>query len=426
MTYTISTTDRSFTVTTEPNATTVTIANIVYQINNTTVVGDEGVYPILEYRTFVDGATSFRIGNDGVVTIPTPFTLSGSAPFTRATFTDSAAYTVNDVGAFDGTSYFRMTGSPSQFTASGRTYTVRTDGVSIPAGGAKTLLVKTTGALSPNQFTFGTQTIFIGRATYIAAFDGQHYYAIANNQFTDTNIGNTFTLSGNTAVHEGNSYEIFSNLGDGPYFQVPGGPVYYVDIPVANTGSASGDIFTVFPVASGEFTIPLRYTITVSGGVVTIDGFTFVGGPTAVSTLTAVGNSLTGGFFIDPITKISYTCVIDGTLVTFVDSNNAIYPFPAAGTTNQLIATVVVATGVTVAVDRPSDPGHLPDIEQPVHRGRVDIHRQRADRVRERGGTVLPDGERAVRRAKRRAGVERGVHGARRDRHQGLRRLGRR
>src|SRR6185437_7140607 len=197
VTYTISTTDRSFTVTTEPNATAVTIANIVYQINNTTVVGDEVVYPILEYRTFVDGATSFRIGNDGVVTIPTPFTLSGSAPFTRATFTDGATYTVNDVGAFDGTSYFRMTGSPSQFTASGRTYTVRTDGVSIPAGGAKTFLVKTTGALSPNQFTFGTQTIFIGRATDIAAFDGQHYYAIANNQFTDTNTGNTFTLSGN-------------------------------------------------------------------------------------------------------------------------------------------------------------------------------------------------------------------------------------
>ena len=55
-TYTITTADRSFTVTTEPNATTVTIGGIVYLINNTTVVGDGVVYPILAYRTFVDGA----------------------------------------------------------------------------------------------------------------------------------------------------------------------------------------------------------------------------------------------------------------------------------------------------------------------------------------------------------------------------------
>ena len=48
--------------------------------------------------------------------------------------------------------------------------------------------------------------------------------------------------------------------------------------------------------------------------------------------------------------------MIDGTFVTFVDSNNAVYPFPAAGTTNQLIATVVVATGVTVAVDDQATP----------------------------------------------------------------------
>src|SRR6185312_9810767 len=178
----------------------------------------------------VDGGTTFRIGNDGVVTIPTPFTLSGAAPFTRATFADGATYTVNDTAAFDGTNYIRMSGSPAQFIAGGRTYALRTDGVSITAGGTKTFLGNTTGPLAPNQFAFGTQTIFIGRATDVAAFDGQHYFAIPNNQFTDTNTGNTFTLSGNTAVHEGNSYEIFSNLGAGPYFQVPGGPVYYVDI----------------------------------------------------------------------------------------------------------------------------------------------------------------------------------------------------
>jgi len=356
VTYTITAADRSFTVTTEPNATTVTIGNIVYQINNTTVVGDGVVYPILQYRTFTDGTDTFNIGLDGVVTVPTPFTLSGSPPYTRATFTDGATYTVNDIAAFDGTNYFRMTGSPPQFTVAARTYTLRTDAVSIAAGGAKTYLVKSAGALSPNQFTFGTQTIFLGRPTDLAAFDGQHYYAISNNQFTDTNTGNTFTLSGNTAVHEGNSYEIFSNLGAGAYFEIPGGPVYYVNIPVADTGSASGDIFTVFPVTGGGFNIPLRYKITVAGGVVTVDAFTFSGGPSVVPTLTAVGTALTGGFFVDPITKITYTCVIDGTLVTFVDSSNIMYPFPAPGTTNQLIANVVVATGVTVAVDNQATP----------------------------------------------------------------------
>ena len=206
VTYTISTADRSFTVTTEPNATTVTIANVVYQINNSTVVGDGIVYPILPYRSFVDGAATYSIGSDGVVSIPTPFTLSGSSPYTKATFTDGGTtYTVNDVAAFDGTNYYRMTGAPAQFTAAGRTYTVRNDEVTVSAGASKTYLGPTTGALTPNQFPFGTETIFFGRATEVAAFDGQHYYAIANNQFTD-NTGNTFTLSGNTAVHEGNSY----------------------------------------------------------------------------------------------------------------------------------------------------------------------------------------------------------------------------
>ncbi len=358
VTYTISTADRSFTVTTEPNATTVTIANVVYQINNTSVVGEGAVYPIVEYRTFNDGAaTSFHIGSDGVVSTPTPFALSGTPPYTRSAFTDGATtYTVNDITAFDGTTYFHMTGFPPAFTAAGRTYIVRTDAFSITAGASKTFLGNTTGALNPNQFTFGTETIHVGRSDDVAAFDGQHFYATVNNQFTDTDTGKTYTLSGNTAVHAGDSYEIFSNLAVGAYFEVPGGPIYYVNVPVADTGTAAGDIFNVFPVSSGQFTIPLRYTITAAAGVVTVDGFTFTAGPTAVPTLTATGNFLTGGFFVDPVTKIRYTCVVDGTTVSFVDSNNVTYPYPATGLPNVLVASVVVATGVTVAVDDQATP----------------------------------------------------------------------
>jgi hypothetical protein len=348
-TYTITTTDRSFTVTTEPNAVTATIGNIVYQINNTTVVGDGVIYPILPYRTFTDGGTTFRIGIDGTVSVPPPLSLSGSAPYVRSTFTDGGVtYTVNDLAAFDGTKYYLISGSPAQFTVPGITYTIRTDGVSITAGPAKTFIVKT-GPLSPNQFTFGTKTIFFGRPGDVAAFDGAHYFAIANNGFTDSSTGITYTISGNTAVHEGNSYEIFSNLGQGSYFQVPGGPTYYVNVAVADTGSASGDIFSVFPISGGQFTIPLVYTVTAAGSTVTVSALTF-SGPTVIPTLTASGGSLTGGFFQDPVTKIVYRCVVDSGVVTFVDSNNAVYPYPAAAA-NTFVAMVVVATGVSLAVD---------------------------------------------------------------------------
>ena len=99
----------------------------------------------------------------------------------------------------------------------------------------------------------------------------------------------TYTLSGNTAVNQGNSYEIFSNLGQGAYFEVPGGPTYFVNVPVADTGTASGDIFSVFPISGGQFTIPLRYTVTVAGSAVTVDAVTFTGGATVAPKLTAAG-----------------------------------------------------------------------------------------------------------------------------------------
>lgn len=358
-TYTITTADRSFTVATEPNAATVTIGNIDYLINNTTVVGDGVTYPILAYRTFVDGGTTFNIGLDGTVSVPPPFTLSGSAPYTRATFADGVTYTVNDIAAFDGTNYYPISGSPAQFATATLKYTLRTDGVAISAGAVMTYIVNTTGPLSPNQFTFGTKTVFFGRSSDVAAFDGRHYYAISNGQFTDSNTGLTYTLSGNTAVHEGNSYDIFSNLGQNPYFEVPGGPTYYVNVPVADFGSASGDIFSVFPVSSSQFTIPPVYTVSVAGGSVTVDAVTFTG-PTAAPNLKASGGSLTGGFFQDPVTRIVYTCVVDAGVVTFIDSNNAVYPYPAAGSTNTFVASVRATTAVSLAVDNEATPAIYP------------------------------------------------------------------
>ena len=67
-----------------------TIGDIVYLIGNTTVVGDGVTYPILVYRTFMDGGNTFNIGLDGTVSVAAPLALSGSAPYTRSTFTDGA------------------------------------------------------------------------------------------------------------------------------------------------------------------------------------------------------------------------------------------------------------------------------------------------------------------------------------------------
>ena len=359
-TYTITTADRSFTVTTEPNAATVTIGEIVYLIGNTTVVGDGVTYPILAYRTFIDGGNTFNIGLDGTVSVPPPLSLSGSAPYTRATFTDGVSYTVNDQAAFDGAHYYLISGSPPQFTAGALTYALRTDGVAITAGAAKTYIVNATGPLSPNQFTLGTRSLFFGRASDVAAFDGSHYYAISNNEFTDTNTGHTYTLSGNTAVSEGNSYEIFSNLGQTPYFEVPGGPTYYINIAVADSGTPSGDVSSVFPISGGQFGIPLAYTITVAGSTVTVNAWTFAS-PTVVTTLKASAGALTSGYFQDPATGIVYDCVAAAGVVTsIVDSNNAVYKVKTSGASTTFTANVVVATGVSLAVDHEATPAIYP------------------------------------------------------------------
>jgi hypothetical protein len=347
-TYSIATANQSFTVTTEANATTVTIGGVVYQINNTTVVGDGVTYPILTYRTFADGTATYQIGTNGTADLPAALPLSTATP---QTFTDGAAtYTVNQPAAFDGTDYYLISGTPAGFTAAGVTWQLRTDGVSIAAGPAKTYIV-TTGAAQPNSFQFGpTTTIYFGRPTDVAAFDGVNYYQITHNSFTDSD-GNTYTLSGNTAVHDGNSYEIYSNLGQGDYFEVAGGSTYFVNVAVADTGTPTGSIYQVFPVTGSAFAMPLRYTISVAGDDVTVAALTFPGGSVTIATLTASAGKLTGGHFTDPVTGVTYTCVVDGPTVTFVDSNNTVYPYPAAGTTDVLVASVTVTTAVSLAVD---------------------------------------------------------------------------
>ena len=218
----------------------------------------------------------------------------------------------------------------------------------------------------------------------VAAFDGSHYYAIANDEFTDTNTGHTYTLSGNTAVSEGNSYEIFSNLGQTAYFEVPGGPTYYVNIAVADYRNTEREIFSVFPISGGQFTMPLVYTITVAGSTVTVNAVDVPGGPTVVPTLTASAGALTGGYFQDPVTRSSYDCVVDGGVVTFVDSNNAVYPFPTSGATITFVGERRRRHRGEPRGRQRGDAGDLPDLEQSVRRRHDHLHGQCAGRLPER------------------------------------------
>ena len=366
LTYTITAANNTFTVTTKPNATTVLISNIVYQINNTTVVGDGITYPIIKYRTFLDGTTKFIIEIDGTMSVAPPLPLSGVAPYTNSTFIDgTTTYTVNNVALFDGTNYYLQSStSANTFSISSTlTFTIRIDGVAIYAGSSNTYLVNT-GSLNQNQITWNSSTNIYFNVTQSsnplqAAFDGEYYYAINNNEFTDGN-GLTWTIEGNTAINQGNSYEIYSNLGQpgSSYFQVPGGLTYYVNLLVAvaeapstwtGTGFTSGDIYSVFPMTSTQFTIPLRYTFTITGSTVSVlfpFNTVFVSQPTLV----ASSGKLEGGYFSDPVTGIVYQCIVSPSQVTFVDSNNATHPYPAPGMSSGIVASVIVTTGYPVAV----------------------------------------------------------------------------
>ena len=362
-TYTITTAGgSSFTVTTEPNAATVTIGGVVYRIDGSSVVGDGLIYPIVTYRTFVDEGTTYVVGNDGVVSLPQPLAVNALQ------FSDGGqTYTVKGSAAYDGAAYHLISGAttgsssaggPSQFTAGSLIYRIRTDSGSITIGAGRKFLVNSGGVLSPNQLPFGSRVLYFGRTNNDnAAFDGAHYYPIVANQFTDTNTSKIYTLSANTAVSAGNSYEIYSNLGQGAYFEVPNGPTYYVNISVADFGTAQGDIYSVFPVTNGSFIIPLRYTLTVAGTTVTVNSTTF-GAATVVGTLIAAGGALVKGSFTDSVTGIVYTCIRQGQEITFVDSNNINYPLSLSG--GVFTALVPISTGVTVVLDSSSPANAYP------------------------------------------------------------------
>ena len=100
---------------------------------------------------------------------------------------------------------------------------------------------------------------------------------------------------------QGNSYEIYSNLGQGAYFEVPGGKTYFVNVAVADTGVAIGNDL---PGASRSAAARSRFHCSTRSrspaATVSVDAPTFTGGATPVPTLTAAGGKLTGGYFTRP------------------------------------------------------------------------------------------------------------------------------
>ena len=205
-------------------------------------------YPILAYRTFIDGATppTDRPRRHGLhrpaltlraqrhTRAPRSPTVPPRTPSTTSRPSTGPAITCSPAP--------RRSSRPAAIT-----YLLRTDGVAITAGADKDLSRQRTGPLSPNQFAFGSRDHLLRPADRHRRLRRQHYYAIANNQFTDTTTGLTYTLSGNTAVNEGNSYEIFSNLGQTPISRCPDGTTYFVNVAGRRYGPPSGDIYSVFP-----------------------------------------------------------------------------------------------------------------------------------------------------------------------------------
>ena len=121
--------------------------------------------------------------------MPPPFTLSGAAPYTVYVYRRPDLYGQRRRGLR------RDQLLPARRDAAGvhgrRPHLHdRTDGVSIAAGPSKTYIVNRPGGRSiPTSSRSEPRRSFFGRPTDVAAFDGTHYYAIANGQFTDTNTG---------------------------------------------------------------------------------------------------------------------------------------------------------------------------------------------------------------------------------------------
>ena len=148
-------------------------------------------------------------------------------------------------------------------------------------------------------------------------------------------------------------------------------------------------------------------------------------GPTAAPTLTAAGGILTGGFFKDPVTNIVYTCEVDGATVTFVDSNNGVYPIPGTGTAS-FVARSSSTRASPLAVDSAATRRFYPILNNQFVAGSTDLPVNVPVAYENAAGPVLADRRRPLHRPQGSTTVQPRLHREGQERHQGLRDLGRR
>ena len=103
VTYTISTATAASPSRPSPTPATVTIGNVVYQINSTTVVGDEVTYPIVEVPRVRRRDNDVPHRPDGIAGAHPVRAVRLAALRRRDLHRRRATYTVNDIAAFDGT-----------------------------------------------------------------------------------------------------------------------------------------------------------------------------------------------------------------------------------------------------------------------------------------------------------------------------------
>ena len=117
-------------------------------------------------------------------------------------FTDGGqTYTVNQNAAFDGASYYLITGSATPAVHRWRHHLSASQRYGRHHRGRRPRLSSSTPVrLNADPDPLRGPDAVLRPAIDIAAFDGTHYFAITNSQFTDTVTGKTYTLSGNTAV----------------------------------------------------------------------------------------------------------------------------------------------------------------------------------------------------------------------------------
>ena len=349
----------SYTVTTEPNDNTVTIGNIVYLISNTTVVGDGVTYPILAYRTFADGtppttsASTARCRRRRTFACRTTPHLhrrrghlhaNSSPPSTepllpdyrdRRPFTSPAAY------LHDPHRRGRHRGRPSQDLH--RTHRARSSRTRSRSGSRRSPSV----AHRPRRLR-------------------RHELLRDRQQRVHRHHRPDLHAQGQHRGLRGQQLRDLSQPRHGAYFEVPGGTTYPSTSP-SPTPAPRRATSTTFPDLAGALHDPVAVQLTVVGrhGHGRVRHLRHR--PGRRSTLTATRGSLTGGYFTDPVTGIVYTCVVDGAVITFIDSNNTVYPFPRRAHRHPSSPQVVVTTGVTLAVDNEATPTTLPHPQQPIH-----------------------------------------------------------